>query len=127
MRNPDSHDRSSLDGGSVRLQHGARCDCAACTSERAELFETITYDDAESIGEKASYVRSHGLGGVMAWEIGGDDGTLRTAAHHHGERQAGSHAEHGARSHGGSLAEWFGPVNSSSIAGPFDPGEVDRC
>ena len=36
----------------------------------------ITYDDAESVGEKAAYVRSHGLGGVMAWEIGGDDGTL---------------------------------------------------
>jgi len=36
----------------------------------------VTYDDAESIGEKAAYVRSHGLGGVMAWEIGGDDGTL---------------------------------------------------
>ena len=36
----------------------------------------ITYDDAESIGEKVAYVRSHGLGGVMAWELGGDDGTL---------------------------------------------------
>ena len=36
----------------------------------------ITYDDAESVAEKAAYVRTHGLGGVMAWEIGGDDGTL---------------------------------------------------
>jgi chitinase len=36
----------------------------------------ITYDDAESVAEKAAYVRAHGLGGVMAWEIGGDDGTL---------------------------------------------------
>jgi chitinase len=36
----------------------------------------ITYDDAESVGEKVAYVRSHGLGGVMAWELGGDDGTL---------------------------------------------------
>jgi chitinase len=36
----------------------------------------ITYDDAESVGEKAAYVRTRGLGGVMAWEIGGDDGTL---------------------------------------------------
>ena len=36
----------------------------------------ITYDDAESVGEKVAYVRAHGLGGVMAWEIGGDDGTL---------------------------------------------------
>jgi chitinase len=41
----------------------------------------ITYDDAESVGEKAAYVRSHGLGGVMAWEIGGDDGTLIGAIH----------------------------------------------
>ncbi len=36
----------------------------------------ITYDDAESIGHKAEYVRAHGLGGIMIWEIGGDDGTL---------------------------------------------------
>jgi chitinase len=36
----------------------------------------ITYDDAESIAEKVAYVRAHGLGGVMAWELGGDDGTL---------------------------------------------------
>jgi chitinase len=36
----------------------------------------ITYDDAESVAEKTAYVRSRGLGGVMAWEIGGDDGTL---------------------------------------------------
>jgi chitinase len=41
----------------------------------------ITYDDAESIGEKTDYVRSHGLGGIMIWELGGDDGTLvRTIA-----------------------------------------------
>jgi len=36
----------------------------------------ITYDDAESVAEKVAYVRSHHLGGVMAWELGGDDGTL---------------------------------------------------
>jgi chitinase len=36
----------------------------------------ITYDDAESVREKAVYARTHGLGGVMAWELGGDDGTL---------------------------------------------------
>ena len=41
----------------------------------------ITYDDAESVAEKAAYVRSHGLGGVMAWEIGGDDVTLVAAIH----------------------------------------------
>ena len=36
----------------------------------------ITYDDSASVAEKVAYVRSRGLGGVMAWEIGGDDGTL---------------------------------------------------
>jgi GH18 family chitinase len=41
----------------------------------------ITYDDAESIGLKAEYVRERGLGGVMIWEIGGDDGTLLRAIH----------------------------------------------
>ncbi len=38
----------------------------------------ITYDDAESIALKADYVRERGLGGVMIWEIGGDDGSLLT-------------------------------------------------
>jgi len=38
----------------------------------------ISYDDAESIAHKAEYVRAHGLGGIMIWEIGGDDGTLLT-------------------------------------------------
>ena len=43
----------------------------------------ITYDDPESIAEKAGYVRSRGLGGVMAWELGGDDaaGTLVRTIH----------------------------------------------
>lgn len=41
----------------------------------------ITYDDAESIGRKADYVRAHGLGGIMAWELGGDDGTLVAMIH----------------------------------------------
>jgi chitinase len=33
----------------------------------------ITYDDVQSIGQKADYARQRGLGGVMAWELGGDD------------------------------------------------------
>lgn len=41
----------------------------------------ITYDDSASIAEKAAYVRRRGLGGVMAWELGGDDGTLVRAIH----------------------------------------------
>jgi chitinase len=41
----------------------------------------ITYDDAESVGEKANYVRSRRLGGVMIWELGGDDGSLVPVIH----------------------------------------------
>ena len=41
----------------------------------------ITYDDSASIAEKAAYVHRRGLGGVMAWELGGDDGTLVRAIH----------------------------------------------
>jgi len=41
----------------------------------------VSYDDAESIGLKAEYARERGLGGVMIWEIGGDDGTLLRAIH----------------------------------------------
>jgi chitinase len=42
----------------------------------------ITYDDVESIGQKADYARARGLGGVMAWELGGDgDGRLVRVIH----------------------------------------------
>jgi chitinase len=40
----------------------------------------ISYDDPESIEEKARYARTHGLAGVMIWDIGADDGTLLPAA-----------------------------------------------
>jgi chitinase len=33
----------------------------------------ITYDDPESIGRKADYVIAEGLGGIMFWELSGDD------------------------------------------------------
>lgn len=36
----------------------------------------ITYDDAQSIGEKADYVRTSNLGGIMIWELSGDKGKL---------------------------------------------------
>jgi chitinase len=36
----------------------------------------ITYDDPESLAAKASYVREHGLGGIMIWELSTDDGSL---------------------------------------------------
>jgi chitinase len=36
----------------------------------------ITYDDPESIGFKADYIVDNILGGAMAWDLSGDDGTL---------------------------------------------------
>jgi chitinase len=36
----------------------------------------VTYDDPESVAAKAAYVRQHGLGGIIIWELGGDDGAL---------------------------------------------------
>jgi chitinase len=38
-----------------------------------------SYDDAQQIAQKAAYVKSRGLGGIMAWELDGDDGTLTAA------------------------------------------------
>ncbi len=42
-----------------------------------------TYEDPVSAAAKASYVRAHGLGGMMAWELSGDsaDGALVRAMH----------------------------------------------
>lgn len=39
----------------------------------------VSYDDPQSVGEKVRYVREHELGGVMIWELGGDDGSLMRA------------------------------------------------
>ena len=36
----------------------------------------ISYDDERSVREKATYVREQGLGGIIIWELGGDDGRL---------------------------------------------------
>ncbi len=38
-----------------------------------------SYDDPTVIAQKTSYVKTKGLGGVMVWELDGDDGTLMTA------------------------------------------------
>ena len=38
-----------------------------------------SYDDPQVITQKAAYVKSRGLGGIMAWELDGDDGTLTAA------------------------------------------------
>jgi chitinase len=39
----------------------------------------VSYDDPQSVSEKARYVREKRLGGVMIWELGGDDGALMRA------------------------------------------------
>jgi chitinase len=33
----------------------------------------LSYDDPESIGRKTDYVIAEGLGGIMFWELSGDD------------------------------------------------------
>jgi len=47
----------------------------------AERRIWISYDDSQSVELKARYVRERGLGGVMFWELSGDDGTLLRAIH----------------------------------------------
>jgi len=39
----------------------------------------ITYDDPESVRAKANYVHEQSLGGMIIWELGGDDGRLMSA------------------------------------------------
>lgn len=39
----------------------------------------ISYDDIDSLRDKAAFVQLRGLGGVMIWELTGDDGTLLEA------------------------------------------------
>jgi chitinase len=41
----------------------------------------ISYDDPASMALKGRFARERGLGGVMIWELGGDDGTLLPALH----------------------------------------------
>jgi chitinase len=36
----------------------------------------VSYDDPESVRAKMDYTREHGLGGVVIWELGADDGQL---------------------------------------------------
>jgi len=38
-----------------------------------------SYDDPALIQQKGAYVKSHALGGLMIWELDGDDGSLVTA------------------------------------------------
>ena len=39
----------------------------------AEKKQFVTYDDKKSIAEKAKYVIDNNLGGIMYWQLGGDD------------------------------------------------------
>jgi hexosaminidase len=36
----------------------------------------VSYDGPDGVRAKADYVRARGFGGIMFWELGGDDGTL---------------------------------------------------
>jgi chitinase len=47
----------------------------------AKKKEFISYDDPQSIGMKIDYVVQNELGGVMCWEITGDNGDLLQAVH----------------------------------------------
>jgi len=48
------------------------------TAQAPDGCSYISYDDEQSIGEKASYVKTEGLGGVIVWEI--NEGYLGSAA-----------------------------------------------
>ncbi len=39
----------------------------------------VSYDDPQSVAAKVRYVGEHQLGGVVIWELGGDDGALMRA------------------------------------------------
>jgi chitinase len=39
----------------------------------------VSYDNPQSVGEKVRYVSERSLGGVVIWELGGDDGSLMRA------------------------------------------------
>ena len=43
----------------------------------------ITYEDPESIGLKADYIRAHQLGGAMIWNLSSDNGSLLRALYEH--------------------------------------------
>ena len=43
---------------------------------REDTGTFITYDDPESIKEKAQFIKNNELGGAMFWQYHGDDGEL---------------------------------------------------
>ncbi|MGH7443954.1 MAG: glycosyl hydrolase family 18 protein, partial [Longimicrobiales bacterium] len=46
-----------------------------------ETLVFITYEGPDGVRVKAHYVRAHGFGGLMFWELGSDDGTLLQVIH----------------------------------------------
>ncbi len=57
-------------------------------AKNAWLFDPVAgimvaYDDPESVGLKAEYVKDHGLGGIMIWELSQDGGELFQAIYEH--------------------------------------------
>lgn len=49
---------------------------AAYLYKEGEEAVFISYEDPEAVREKAEYIKSKGLGGMMMWEASYDDGTL---------------------------------------------------
>ena len=41
----------------------------------------VTYEDSNSLKIKTDYVKNEGLGGIMFWQFGGDNGTLLNTIH----------------------------------------------
>jgi chitinase len=52
----------------------------------AERRIFITYDDPESLGQKARYIREKGLAGAMFWQYANDRSGVLLEALHHGLR-----------------------------------------
>jgi chitinase len=69
---------SYYDAGARHFDAQARATFLSFSSARGPSGCTyISYDDEQSIQEKAAYVKNNGLGGVMQWEI--NEGYLPTA------------------------------------------------
>lgn len=53
----------------------------ACALWNSAVGTLISFDCIASVQAKANYVLQHNLGGVFAWELGGDNGQLLNAIH----------------------------------------------
>jgi len=79
MRNPDSQHRYSPDRQMRQRPHGTQCGCAACASERHELFETLALDD-EFVDDEVRRARPRAAGAAGASGMRGAPGKARVGA-----------------------------------------------